>query len=423
MAYQFPKNFTWGVSTASHQIEGNTVNDWSEWEQQNAKRLAEEAPKAFGKTSPVWNEVKTDATNPANYISGVGDDSYNRIEEDIALLKELGVKAYRFSIEWSRIEPEKGKFDEVAIKHYVDFIGRLRQENIQPWVTTVHRTIPQWVAKQGGWANKDTVIDYGEYVKVLASHFQDHVQHWLPLNEPILNVGGGFFSGQIPPGRKNPIAGIKALRNMIQAHRLAHQIIHHIIPEAQVGVAHAAIYAEGHKNRWVNCLLVSLLHYVANWIFLDRVKNHLDFIGIQYYTRGVIGFGFARTFIPFVKTYPQSGPHSDMGQEIYSEGLYNFAKLVHRRYHKPIVVTENGVADRNDTHRANVIRSHIAQVARALQDGIDMRGYFHWSLLDNFEWDKGYWPRFGLVHVNRTTLQRTLRPSAEKYKEIIRQNR
>src|SRR3989338_630106 len=161
----FPKNFFWGAATASHQIEGGTTNDWSEWEKQNAQRLAVDIPKFFEKRSPVWEQVKAEATNPANYVSGVADDSYNKWREDIELLKQMGANAYRFSVEWSRVEPEDGQFDNAALEHYKEMIELLRQNNIEPFVTILHRTVPLWLAKQGGWANKKTMLDFTTYTK------------------------------------------------------------------------------------------------------------------------------------------------------------------------------------------------------------------------------------------------------------------
>jgi beta-glucosidase/6-phospho-beta-glucosidase/beta-galactosidase len=155
-----------------------------------------------------------------------------------------------------------------------------------------------------------------------------------------------------------------------------------------------------------------------NWKFLSGIKNHVDFIGVQYYTRGVIGW--RRSKLPLPGNIPQPGPKSDMGQEIYPEGLYKYANLVWSRYHKPIIVTENGIADRNDTLRAQYITDHVAQVQKLISDGVDMKGYFYWSLLDNFEWDKGFWPQFGLASVNKKTFARQLRPSASIYQKIIK---
>ncbi len=418
---EFPKNFIWGTSTASHQIEGNTLNDWTIWEKQNAARLAEEKPRYFSGASPIYPQIKDEIVSIENYISNGACNSYNRYKEDIQLIESLGIKAYRFSIEWSRIEPERGQFNEEAIAHYRDQIDTLKQKGIEPFLTTVHRTIPLWFAESGGWVGKTAVRDYAAYVERLAKEFAAEVQYWLPLNEPVLNVGGGYVSGQIPPGRKQILVAFKAYANMIKAHNTANDIIHSYRKDAQVGTAHAAVYAEPENNTWYNRVLVSILHYLANWKFLNGVRNHCDFIGIQYYTRGVLGLHF-KGLKPDVQNVPQPGPHSDVTSEIYPEGLYRYMKLVWQRYHKPILITENGIADRNDTYRAQYIKDHLAEVHQAINDGMDVRGYFYWSLLDNYEWDTGFWPNFGLAAVNRKTFERAVRPSAYTYAEIIKQN-
>lgn len=421
MIKKFPSGFVWGVSTAAHQIEGGLMNDWTEWEQTHATTFATDAPSKFAKTSPVWEQIKPEATSPANYISGIADDSFHKYREDVGLMVELGVTASRFSIEWARIEPKEGEVDQTAIQHYKDVIAELRKHGIEPWVTTLHRTLPAWVAKQGGWANKKTVRDYGEYVTKLAEEFGSDVKFWMPLNEPVLNVGGGFVVGIIPPGKKNIFTALRAYGNMIAAHNHAYDILHKHIRDSQVGCAHAAVYAEGFQNKWYNNALVALLHYLANWKFLNGIKDHVDFIGIQYYTRGVLKLT-TKNFLPSIQNVPMPGPRSDLVEEIYPVGLYNYARMIWQRYHKPIYVTENGIADRNDTYRAQYIKDHVAEIHRAIEDGIDMRGYFHWSLIDNFEWDTGFWPRFGLAAVDRQTLTRTLRPSAKVYSDIIKNN-
>ena len=417
---QLPKGFFWGTSTASHQIEGNTTNDWSEFEKEQATQLAASAPKTFAERSPVWEQVKAEATDPQNYISGACDDSYNKWQEDIALLKALGVNAYRFSIEWSRIEPEIGTINKEALEHYQNIITTLKTNNIEPFVTLLHRTVPLWFAKRGGWAHTKSVRTFASYGKLLAETFGSTVTYWTILNEPVLNVGGGYAAGTIPPRRKNIFAALAAYRNMIRAHNEAYIAIKAVNDDAQIGCAQAAVYAEAEGNHWYNRPLVNAVHYFANWKFLNGIRNNVDFIGIQYYTRGVIGFRKSKFLIPLPREIRQPGPASDMGQEIYPEGLYEYARMVWQRYHKPIIVTENGIADRNDTYRAQYIIDHVEQVQKLISSGVDMRGYFYWSLLDNFEWDKGFWPRFGLATVDTETFTRTLRPSSEVYTDIIK---
>ena len=421
--YTFPAGFIWGSSTSSHQVEGGNLNDWTEWEKLNAVRLAQEAPGKFAAKIPHWEQIKDMATNPGSYISGKAADHYARFREDIELMESLNIKAYRFSIEWSRIEPEPGKWNQEGVDHYREVIRTLREKNIEPFVTLWHRTNPLWIAQNGDWANKETVERFLNYVHKVVQEYGSEVKYWMTLNEPALCAGGGFVSGQYPPNIKNPIKGWQALNNFASAHNRAYTIIHNIRPDAVVGIPHAAIYVEPYKNKLVNHLIVSLVHYFGNWKFLDSIKDYVDFIGIQYYSRGLIDLRLGSNLLPKVEQIDVGRPKSDMGWEIYPEGIYNVIKKVHKRYHIPLYITENGIADANDTHRQTYIQEHLKYIHRAISDEFDVRGYFYWSLLDNLEWDKGFWPRFGLVEVDYKTQKRTVRPSARVLAEIIKNNR
>lgn len=358
MKYNFEKGFWWGVATSSHQIEGGVTNDWTEWEKKNAKRLAQEAEKEFSQKSPVWPQVKTEAENPQNYVSGIADDSWNRWPEDLELLKSLGVNAYRFSIEWSRIELEPGVVDERALAHYKKMIQDLKDNNIEPFVTILHRAVPLWFEKSGGWASKSSVKFFENYTKILVDNFGS-VKYWLPLNEPFLNVTAGFVAGLIPPAKRNIVSAWFAYENMIKGFNVASVVIKSRISGAQIGTAHAAVLATSKKNKWYNKLLCRITHYLANWKFLDGVNSNVDFFGIQYYTRGVIGFRKKFGFLPLPQEIYIEGPHSDLGQELYPQGLFDYGQMIWKRYGKTIFVTENGVADRNDDLRSGVLDSHL----------------------------------------------------------------
>jgi beta-glucosidase len=425
---QFPNNFTWGAATSSHQVEGNQHNDWSEWEPKNAQRLAREAPERFAKIAPRWEEIKPEATSPDSYISGQATDHYNRYKEDVQILKSLNLNAYRFSLEWSRFEPTKGAWEQSAVDHYRDVIDELRANNIEPWITIWHRSLPVWIDKQGGWENKKTIDNFAIFVEKVVGEYKDSVRFWMPLNEPEFEIIGGYLGGKYPPEKKNLFAAAKAFTNLAEAHRKAYVIIHRIRPDAMVGIPHAALAVDGYKNKFLNRKLAQIISYFTNWRYLNAIQHHMDFVGVQYYTRGTIKLtakfktqnsaGF-----PFVEQVEKGLPKSDMGWEIDPSGLTLYLEECWKRYRKPIVITENGIPDRNDTFRAKFITHILTETHKAIQNGIDIRGYFHWSLLDNMEWDKGFWPKFGLVSVDRTTQQRTVRESAKVYGEIARQNR
>ena len=399
--FKFPQGFLWGAATSSHQVEGGNRNDWTEWEQANTERLAAEAASKFSYLKN-WSEIRAQAKDPANYISGRAADHYYRFREDFDIAQSLGHNAHRFSIEWSRIEPEEGKFDEREIEHYREVIQALRERGLEPFVTLWHWTLPVWVAKQGGWENPKTISCFSRFCEKIASELKNEVRFWIPLNEPGILVGYAYILGLWPPQKRNIIAAIRAYFNLIKAHQEVYPRLKNINPNFVIGIAEATTWF---KNWWSR----PLVHHFKNFFFMGRVRNQLDFVGINYYKRTRLGFC-------------RKCDASDMGWEIYPEGLYGIIMEAWSRYHKPIFITENGIADARDIKRAEFIRAHLGAVSRVAEGGVELRGYFHWGLLDNFEWHWGFWPRFGLLEVDYKTLERKIRPSAWEYKKIIEAN-
>ncbi|OGD43231.1 hypothetical protein A3J02_02725 [Candidatus Azambacteria bacterium RIFCSPLOWO2_02_FULL_46_11] len=407
----FPKGFFWGSATSAHQVEGNNVNDWSEPERQNAVRLAKEAKKYWRK----WQQDKfPEMFNSENYISGKACDHYNRFEEDFDIAKSLGHNAHRFSVEWSRIEPEEGQFNEKEIEHYKKVVKTLRERGIEPFVTLWHWTQPLWIRDIGGWENKKTIDYFGRYVEKLAASFGDGVKFWIVVNEPNIYAALGYIRGNQPPGVKNIFKAIKVFNNLTDAHKKAHQIIHKRDETAKVGSANSVIYFQPKNNFFVNRVIVSVADYFWNRRFFKNVSGFSDFLGVNYYTRRLVGFSFGAE---------EQKPVSDLGWEIVPEGIYYVLKNL-KNYNLPVYITENGIADAKDDKREEFITQHLRMVHKAIEDGVDVRGYFYWSLLDNFEFPevRGFWPRFGLVEVDYKTMARTIRPSAKVYAAICKNN-
>ncbi|MFA4937209.1 MAG: family 1 glycosylhydrolase [Patescibacteria group bacterium] len=412
MKLNFPKNFLWGASTSAHQVEGNNINDWSEWETKNAGRLAQEADAKYSSWVKNWNKFADLARDPNNYTSGPACDHYHKFAEDFDLVKQLGHNAHRFSIEWSRIEPEPGKFNEQEIKHYSQVITCLREHGIEPLVTLWHWPLPLWVARQGGWTNKKTIAYFTHYVEKVVNSLNQQVKFWITLNEPEAYVHFSYFTGEWPPQKKNLLTYFRVITKLIKAHQQAYQIIKKINPQAQVGIATYNTLFEAYDNKFINRILKILADWLVNFYFLNHIKSYQDFIGLNHYGRNIINYGFNKNENKIV---------SDMGWELYPKAIYQVLKeLV--RYGKPIYITENGLADAEDTRRTWYIKEILKYVHQAIQDGVDVRGYLHWSLLDNFEWDKGFWPHFGLIKVDYKTQNRTVRPSALDYAKICKTN-
>lgn len=382
----FPRGFLWGSATSAYQVEGGNEN--SDWE-------------SFGKLPSAT--LRTGGINLPR--AGKACDHYHRFEEDFTIAKSLNQNAHRFSIEWARIEPEKGEFDEKEVEHYRQVLQALRRRRIKPLVTLHHFTNPLWVAERGGWENPSTVGYFESYVRYTVTQLADLCDFWVTINEPYIILSEGYLWGNWPPGKRDPFAAFRAEKNLMRAHRDAYQIIHTIQPKARVGIAHSLASIRLPLRAW----------YSSFWerAIVDRAGPQ-DFIGVNYY-RSIS----PRVFNPWGRG--GSLQRSDSGWEIYPEGLYCILKDL-RKFNLPIYITENGIADAEDEKRANFISDHLVAVWRALQEGVDIRGYFYWSLLDNFEWAHGFGPRFGLVEVDNKTMKRTIRPSAQVYARIAKRN-
>lgn len=415
---KFPKNFLWGAATSSHQVEGDQHNDWSEWEKKNADRLAAEPPHY---DNPHWEKFAAQASEPKNYISGDACDQYNRYGEDFDILSELHLNAYRFSIEWSRIEPKEGAFDEEAIAHYRDVIAALRSRNIEPFVTLWHWTLPLWLSQKGGTAAGTFPSHFERYAKKIAETLGSEITYWITLNEPDVHTSFSYLLGAWTPERKNIFLAIRTYRNLIRAHNRAAVAIKSVLPDAQVGISKHQVYFEMARPTLVNRLIKFAADWPWNFYFLNRIDRHQDFIGMNSYQRKIVDNGIDVTGSGADPKKNREMIQTEFGWEYSPESIYG-ALMELKRYGKPVYITENGIADSTDELRPRFIRDSLTAIHRAIEDGIDIRGYFYWSLLDNFEWDKGFWPRFGLVHVDYATQKRTIRESARLYGRIAESN-
>jgi beta-glucosidase len=408
---KFPKGFLWGAATSAYQVEGGNKNDWSEWEKKNAERLAEEARTKWAK----WQQKKfPEMFDPENYICGRACDHYHRYESDLDIAQSLGFNAFRISIEWSRIEPEEGKFDEREIEHYRKVISAIRTRDMEPFVVLWHYTLPLWLAKKKGILNKKFPEYFAKYSEYVVKNLGNLCKFWITLNEPSVVISHSYINGTRPPEKKSLWLAWLAYRKMMNAHNFAYRTIKKISKNNQIGFANHIKYFEPYrKNSAMDKLVVSIVDYFGNWIFYNLSKNKNDFIALQYY------FRFRLKFPGKMKT--ESKNLTDLGWEIFPEGIYYLLKVL-EEYNLPVYILENGLADAKDEKREKFIKDHLGWVHQAISEGADVRGYFHWSLLDNFEWDKGFWPRFGLVEVDYKTMERKIRPSALEYAKICKSN-
>ncbi len=410
----FPKDFFWGASTASHQVEGGTHNQWSVWELSVAAEHAKGAGKRLD-WMHSWTAIKDQAENPENYISGKGVDHYKRYKEDFAIAKSLNLNAFRFGIEWSRIEPEEGEWNQAAIDHYKQYIKDIRAQGMEPFINLWHWTNPVWFEEKGAFEKRKNLIYFDRFVQKVAEELLDDVTYVLTINEANTYSSFSYVLGIMPPqGRNRAITSLKVYYNLMLAHRRSYKILKGVKSQLQVGVAQNATANFPHsKNNPLERLAVKASDYYWDVWFYKRINKCQDFVGMNFY------------FVNYWKGVAIDNPKdpettNDYGWYMEPGRVYDVIMRLSRKFNKPVIVTENGVADAQDQFRQWWIEETITAMDRALADGADVRGYLHWSLVDNFEWAEGWWPKFGLVEVDRKTMKRTIRPSAQWYGERIK---
>lgn len=446
----FPEGFIWGVATSAYQIEGA----WNE----------------DGRGPSIWDTFShTPGHVLNNDTADVAADHYHRWKEDLALLSELGIRAYRFSTAWPRIQPAgSGAVNPKGLEFYDRLVDELLRRKIEPYVCLYHWDLPQPLQDQGGWGNRATAARFAEYARFVVRALSDRVRYWFTLNEPWVAAFVGHFLGDHAPGKKDLGAALKALHHLLLAHGLAVDVLRSEARQPiRAGITlnlnpvhpasdspkdrQAAARVDLFMNRIVLDPLLKgtspieessiarlLVRNVIQAGDLEKIRN-LDMLGINYYSRAVMKHSSKIPVLNVEQVHPQGNEYSGMW-EIYPPGMYEILKYVWEGYLQPLpaeqrpdlLVTENGVPVPDgvdfdgrvrDERRIRYLRAHLVQVHRAIQDGIPVRGYFHWSLLDNFEWALGYSQRFGLVYVDFKTQKRIIKDSGYWFAKVIRENR
>jgi beta-glucosidase len=415
---QFPKKFMWGASTSAYQVEGGNHNQWSVWELNHAAEMASSAERRLGRL-PSWPRIEKQAKDPATYISGKGIDHYNRYKEDFALASKLNLNSLRFGIEWSRVEPEEGVWDEEAIAHYHEYIKELKKLKIEPVLNLWHWSMPVWFCDKGAFKYRKNVVHFKRFVQRISDEFAGELKWVITLNEPNVYATFGYLapeptSGHWPPGETNPLSFARVYWNLVKAHRVSYKILKRANPDLNVGLAIQLANIQAKRpHSELDELTTRFMRYFWNWWFMRRVRKQMDYVGFNYY--------FTDYYTELGKRLDPKLPLNDMGWYMEPEGLYPLLLSIARHYPRlPIIITENGVADERDEYRRWWIEETIVAMERAISEGVDIRGYFHWSLMDNFEWANGWWPKFGLIEVDREHgMKRTVRPSAKWFAEKI----
>lgn len=419
----FPAGFLWGVATSSHQFEGdNTNNQWHAWEEQGRVRNGDR--------------------------SGLACDWWNHAERDFDLAHALGLNALRLSIEWSRIEPLPGKWNDGALARYRAMLTGLRQRGITPMVTLHHFTNPLWFEARGAFLARDAVDRFAKYAAFVADGLGDLCDLWCTINEPNVYSAFGYYFGIFPPGKIGGLVDVMRVRGTLaRAHAAAYHAIHDHAPHAQVGWAHHfnlfdparpqnpfdRRIAQLQDTAFNDFFLPALQYGTVAWPYrlitgdLADVRGTADFVGINVYYRDMVEFDLAHVGELFGRRFVTPGAQRGdnaaelMVGETYPAGIKRVAERL-SVLGIPIYVTENGVSDAHDRVRPWLVAQAAATIHATLREGLDVRGYFHWSLVDNFEWSYGWWSHFGLFALDRVTQMRTARKSARLYSAIAQQN-
>ncbi len=416
--FHFPTGFLWGSATAAHQVEGNnTNNNWSAWEAQPGRIIHGQHA---GLACDWWG---------------------GRWREDFDRAAETGQNAHRLSIEWSRVQPAIDRWDENALDYYREMLRGLAQRNMTSLVTLHHFTDPLWLAEQGGWENDATVERFAAYVRKVVTALKEYTNLWVTINEPNVYTYSGYVEGVFPPGKKDLGAAYHVMRNLLRGHAEAYRVIHQVQPSARVGTA---INFRGFEparpgfapDRWIANFLsgnfnASFLTPMQTGRFrfamrgeaLPAARGTQDFVGVNYYTTDLVTFKPLNAGGLFHdRAYPQDAEQSMTGFIAnVPVGLYRTLEWA-TRFRLPLMITENGVEDADDSMRPRYIIEHLHQVWRAVNFNWPVKGYFHWSLVDNFEWERGWTQRFGLWRLELETQRRIRRASVDLYADICHSN-
>lgn len=444
-SFKFPDSFLWGAATSAYQIEGS--------------------PLADGAGSNIWHRFSHTPGRTENGDTGdVACDHYRRFNSDVELMSELGLNAYRFSIAWARVLPDgTGRVNQKGLDFYSSLLDALLEKGIAPNVTLYHWDLPSALDDRGGWLNRDIASWFADYATLMFNALGDRAKMWGTINEPWVISDGGYLYGKLAPGHRNLFEAPIASHNILRAHGRAVEafrassaaregrigLVVNLEPKYPASDSPEDIAATARADAYMNRQYLDPIFlrrypdemrdvFGEAWIDwsnedMNEIAQPIDFLGVNYYTRGVISHDAERLPERTVRIVQEASPYTHVGWEVYPAALTKVLLWIKERYGEiPLYVTENGAAfpdsptaldsEVNDPLRVDYLRGHIGAVRDAMEQGADVRGYFAWSLLDNFEWSHGYSMRFGIVHVDYATQRRTVKSSGRYYSGVVRSN-
>lgn len=408
----FDNEFLFGASVASYQIDGDGGNttQWTEWSVKNAEKLAKKDFRRFSKVPGHAHHYSAQARNPSNYVCGDGIKHRENYKEDLSLLKSLGLNAFRFSIEWARIELKQGEFDQEEINFLHDYIHEIKVNGMTPIITLWHWTMPVWFTDIGGFEKAKNIKYFVRFAKKVLLELSEEFEWLITLNEPTVYAVMGYLCGEWPPAVINPIKTVRVMNNLAKSHKQIYDLAKSIRPDIRVSIAHNSATFIAESSDIFTRKYVNFRQFTRDEYFLDKIIEELDFLGVNWYDS---------------ERYDElkliSGVNvNNLGWQMRPSDIFFSLQRLYEKYKLPILVTENGLADGKDKYREWWLNETFVALDGAQKSGVALLGYCHWSAFDNFEWDKGFWPRFGLIAVNHQTGARQIRQSAYYYADIIK---
>ena len=412
------QGFMWGAGTCAHQVEGGTYNSWTNWELENASALSKQASYRYDELEQ-WNQFKAEAEQPENYICGDAAQFYVRYERDIAAAGKMGLNSLRISIEWSRVQPTESSWDAEAVRHYKKMLMACESYGITPVVVFFHITAPQWFITKGGFTKRSNNRLFVAYCERMTSEFGRHARFILTMYEPDIYASQSYLHGEWPPAVQSKKLFLRVYFNLIAAHRSAYTVLKRAHPSYQIAAAKQTSYFYPGDTARLTHLSATLFQFFNDDIFLKLTYRKADFMAITYSeSHRVYGY----------RVHDREDSISDTGAHLAPGDIEYALNRLWDIYKQPLFVVGGGMADRGtqnkltqDNRRVEWLKHTISGLQRAHDGGVSLLGYLYGSLLDGFEWEKGYWPKYGLIAVDKVSKTRTPKISALWYVRFLKQ--